>query len=128
MSLDLSKFLFILNTGGVLRANVVPEPFKIALLLSLASHLLLCLFKGLGFLCHLQVLIMLFGVVLTQNLLKVEVLEAVYILNKLVRNHLLVAQGVLTFLHGLLTLVAVGLVLLEGNGFVLSIHVIGASN
>jgi hypothetical protein len=52
---------------------------------------------------------MLLGVVLTQNEFQIEVFEAVYVLNKLVRNHLLVTQGaVLVHLHAL---AAVSLVL-----------------
>ena len=50
---------------------------------------------------------MLFGIVLTQNLLQVKFLEAVQVVNHLVRNHVLVAQGALTSLDGLLTLIAV---------------------
>jgi hypothetical protein len=70
---------------------------------------------------------MLLGIVLTQDEFQVKVFEAVYVLNKLVRNHLLVAQGaVLVHLHAL---AAVSLVLAFTRGsFVLSINVFGRSN
>lgn len=122
MSLDLSNVLLILDTGGVLRTNVVPKPLEVALLLSLASDLLLTLPEGLGVVSHLQILVVLGGVVLAQDLVQVQLLEAVDVLDELVGNHLLVAQGALTFLEGLLTLLAVGLVLLGALAFLLSIH------